>query len=201
MGFGQAQGAGSSGGGGTPDDNSVSTAKVQDAAVTLAKMADLAQDKFIGRTTASTGVPEVATITAAARTVLDDTTVGAMLTTLGVTAAAQTVLDDTTVVAMLATMSGVAGVASGYKIARGVASITGSGDVATGLSTVVAAVVSSQSNISAVNLGSSVTIGDQSGSPAAGSITIKVWKATSLNNVTMIAATNAMDYNWIAVGT
>ena len=53
------------------------------AAVTLAKMANLSQDQFIGRTTASTGVPETATITAAARTVLDDVSVGAMLTTLG----------------------------------------------------------------------------------------------------------------------
>lgn len=56
-------------------------------AVTLAKMADLAQDQFIGRITASTGVPETATITAAARTVLDDTTVSAMVDTLGGTAA------------------------------------------------------------------------------------------------------------------
>lgn len=53
------------------------------AAVTLAKMANLAQDQFIGRTTASTGVPETATITAAARTVLDDATVAAMVDTLG----------------------------------------------------------------------------------------------------------------------
>jgi hypothetical protein len=53
------------------------------AAVTLAKMANLAQDQFIGRVTASTGVPETATITAAARTVLDDSTVNDMLTTLG----------------------------------------------------------------------------------------------------------------------
>lgn len=59
------------------------TAGHVDASVTLAKMADLAQDQFIGRTTASTGVPQTATITAAARTVLDDTTVGAMLDTLG----------------------------------------------------------------------------------------------------------------------
>jgi hypothetical protein len=59
------------------------TAGIVDAAVTLAKMANLAQDQFIGRTTASTGVPQTATITAAARTVLDDTTVAAMVDTLG----------------------------------------------------------------------------------------------------------------------
>jgi hypothetical protein len=56
---------------------------IANSAVTLAKMANLAQDQFIGRTTASTGVPETATITAAARTVLDDATVGAMVDTLG----------------------------------------------------------------------------------------------------------------------
>lgn len=61
----------------------VDTADVNNAQITLAKMANLAQDQFIGRITASTGVPETATITAAARTVLDDATVGAMLTTMG----------------------------------------------------------------------------------------------------------------------
>jgi hypothetical protein len=61
----------------------VDTADINNAQVTLAKMADLAQDLFIGRTTASTGVPQTATITAAARTVLDDTTVAAMVDTLG----------------------------------------------------------------------------------------------------------------------
>ena len=60
-----------------------STAPVADGSITLAKLANLAQDQFIGRTTASTGVPETATITAAARTVLDDTTVSAMVDTLG----------------------------------------------------------------------------------------------------------------------
>lgn len=68
-------------------NNAVTTAKIADAQVTLAKMANLAQDQFIGRVTASTGVPETATITAAARTVLDDTTVSAMVDTLGGTAA------------------------------------------------------------------------------------------------------------------
>jgi len=67
-----------------------SAATVSDAAITLAKMANLAQDQFIGRTTASTGVPQTATITAAARTVLDDTTVSAMVDTLGGTAATGT---------------------------------------------------------------------------------------------------------------
>jgi hypothetical protein len=56
---------------------------IANSAVTLAKMANLAQDQFVGRTTASTGVPETATITAAARTVLDDATVGDMVNTLG----------------------------------------------------------------------------------------------------------------------
>lgn len=60
-----------------------SGADLTDASVTLAKMANLAQDQFIGRTTASTGVPQTATITSAARTVLDDTTVSAMVDTLG----------------------------------------------------------------------------------------------------------------------
>ena len=58
-------------------------ATIAGEAVTLAKMANLAQDQFIGRTTASTGVPETATITAAARTVLDDESVSDMRTTLG----------------------------------------------------------------------------------------------------------------------
>lgn len=58
-------------------------ARIADGAVTLAKLADLAQDQFIVRTTASTGPPQTATVTAAARTVLDDTTVGAMVDTLG----------------------------------------------------------------------------------------------------------------------
>lgn len=56
---------------------------IDPAAVTLAKMANLAQDQFIGRVTASTGVPETATVTAAARTVLDDASVSAMVDTLG----------------------------------------------------------------------------------------------------------------------
>lgn len=56
---------------------------IDNGVVTLAKMANLAQDQVIGRVSASTGVPETFTVTAAARTVLDDTTVAAMLATMG----------------------------------------------------------------------------------------------------------------------
>lgn len=66
------------------------TYTIDNGVVTLAKMANLAQDQVIGRTTASTGVPETFTVTAAARTVLDDTTTGAMLTTLSAAARSQT---------------------------------------------------------------------------------------------------------------
>src|SRR3990167_8182131 len=53
----------------------------------LAGMANLAQDLFIGRVTASTGVPETATITAFARTLVDYTTSNSFLTTLTATRA------------------------------------------------------------------------------------------------------------------
>ena len=59
------------------------TAGIVDAAVTLAKMANLAQDQFIGRVTASTGVPETATITAFGRSLIDDADADAARTTLG----------------------------------------------------------------------------------------------------------------------
>lgn len=52
-------------------------------AITLAKMANLAQDQVIIRTSASTGVPQTTTITAAARSVLDDVDVASMVNTLG----------------------------------------------------------------------------------------------------------------------
>lgn len=59
------------------------TTTIAAGAVTLAKMANLAQDQVIGRVSASTGVPETFTVTAPARTVLDDLSTDAMLNTLG----------------------------------------------------------------------------------------------------------------------
>lgn len=101
------------------------------AAVTLAKMANLAQDQFIGRTTASTGVPETATITAAARTVLDDTTVGAMLTTLGAASLAANTFTGAQTVQAAATqdaieLAGRAGGTSSYKVTHTPTTLTAS---------------------------------------------------------------------------
>lgn len=95
----------------------------------------------------------------------------------------------------------VSGVGS-YKIARGVATITGSGTVVTGLTTVVSITGTMQEDASLTN-GNSVTatIGDQSGAPAAGSVIIKVWKPTANNDTTPAASAAAVHVNWIAVGT
>jgi hypothetical protein len=51
--------------------------------VTLAKMANLATDRIIGRQTAGTGVPEAITCTAAGRNLIDDADASAQRTTLG----------------------------------------------------------------------------------------------------------------------
>jgi hypothetical protein len=96
----------------------------------------------------------------------------------------------------------VAGVAAGYKIARGVAAITGSGTVVTGLATVVAVIATPDSDPDGVALAAvSAQIGDQAGAPAAGSVILKAWKVTATGDATLIAATAAKNINWIAIGT
>ena len=94
------------------------------------------------------------------------------------------------------------GVAGSYKIARGVTAIgAASEDIVTGLTTVVAAVVSLVGDPSMTHMYSSVTIGDQSGAPAAGSIRVKSWKPTAAGDVSPIAATSAFaNVAWIAIG-
>ena len=99
----------------------------------------------------------------------------------------------------------VAGLANGYKIARGVASVTGTGTVVTGLATVVSIQATPQTDVDGVTLANvSATIGDQAGAPAAGSVILKAWKVTTggaAGNPTEIAATVACAINWLAVGT
>lgn len=93
------------------------------------------------------------------------------------------------------------GASGALRIARGVASVTGTATVATGLNTVVAVIATSQSDLDGVTIAAvSATVGNQSGSPAAGSVILKCWKATSNSNPTLIAATSAENVNWVAVG-
>lgn len=101
-----------------------------------------------------------------------------------------------------------AAVAAGQKVASGQVVITpgtaATATVVTGLATVAAVVAVLQSDPDGDNIAAvSATIGDQAGSPAAGSVIIKTWKFNGASDVTMVAATAATPYtvNWIAVGT
>lgn len=93
----------------------------------------------------------------------------------------------------------------GKKIARGVhTQVAASDTVATGLATVVAAVVSFQSSPTVKQLLCAADVGNQSGAPVAGSILIKTFKPTAVNDVTPAPATDFSEnlvIAWIAVGT
>ena len=95
------------------------------------------------------------------------------------------------------------GVAAGYKIARGVVTPTSaSHTLVTGLATVVAVIVSHQDTVSLTHMWSSATIGDQAGTPAAGSVIIASKKPTGTGDVTPIDSTTPWGaLNWIAIGT
>ena len=97
----------------------------------------------------------------------------------------------------------IAGVAAGYKTARGqLTTVTAADTVVTGLATVVAVVVSLESDPSDDPFLASAQIGDQAGSPAAGSIIVKTWKNTGGTDPTPLAATTfSKKVNWIAIGT
>lgn len=95
------------------------------------------------------------------------------------------------------------GVAGGYKIARGMHTTVDEDDtVVTGLATVVAALCQFQSAPSVTAMFVACDIGDQSGAPAAGSIFVKTYQPTAVNDVTPIAATAfSKAIAWIAIGT
>lgn len=99
----------------------------------------------------------------------------------------------------------VAGVAAGYKLARGVhTQVAASDTIVTGLATVVAALATFQSAPTIKQLSVTADIGNQTGAPAAGSILVKTFKPTAVNDVTPIPATDFTDnikFGWIAVGT
>ncbi len=97
----------------------------------------------------------------------------------------------------------VAGVAAGYKVARGQHTTVDADDtVATGLATVVSAVAVLEDDPVAGVTSVTCVIGDQAGAPAAGSIQIKSWKPTAAGDTAPTAATTfSKKVNWIAVGT
>jgi hypothetical protein len=99
--------------------------------------------------------------------------------------------------------SPVAGVAAGYKVARGqLTTVTAADTVVTGLATVVAVVACLDDNPGDNPMLVSATIGDQAGTPAAGSVIIKSWQNTTGTDPTPLAATTfGKKVNWIAVGT
>lgn len=109
----------------------------------------------------------------------------------------------TTAAATLALLGGTAGVATGYKIARGQqTTVTASDTVVTGLATVVAVIASLDSDPVDDPFMCSASIGDQAGAPAAGSILIKTWKNTGGTDPTPLAATTfSKKVNWVAIGT
>jgi hypothetical protein len=74
--------------------------------------------------------------------------------------------------------------------------------VVTGLQTVVSVVASLDSDPGDDPEWVTASIGDQAGSPAAGSILVKTWKNTGGTDPTPVAATTfGKKVNWIAVGT
>lgn len=96
------------------------------------------------------------------------------------------------------------GVAAGYRLDRGVhVQVAASDTVVTGLATVVAVVVSPKT-ITIKQEFFAASIGDQAGTPAAGSFLLLSFKPTASGDVTPIAATDFTDnigVNWIAIGT
>lgn len=92
--------------------------------------------------------------------------------------------------------------ATGYKIARGVHTTVAAADtVVTGLSTVVAVVACLSSDPTDDPEMVSATIGDQAGTPAAGSVIIKTWKNGATDPTPAAATTFTKLVNWIAIGT
>lgn len=97
----------------------------------------------------------------------------------------------------------VAGVAAGYKIARGEATLDGSNPtpVTTGLATVVAAIAVLKTAV-APGVGTTTITVDYGGGVTAGELDIHAWKPTSSSNPTLIASTDSSSVvSWIAIGT
>lgn len=94
--------------------------------------------------------------------------------------------------------AGVAGVAAGYKVARGETALDGSNPtpVATGLTTVIA-FVATLKGTAAPGLGTSVLTANISGA----TVNVYAWKPTGAGDTTLIASTGTESFYWVAIGT
>jgi len=87
-------------------------------------------------------------------------------------------------------------IGSGQFIASGAQSVTGSGDIPTGIGYVYQAMVTLQAEPS-LN-GHLVSV--LAGQPVGGSIQVKVWKPTGAADCTPIPATTPIQIYWLAIG-
>lgn len=91
---------------------------------------------------------------------------------------------------------------SAYRIARGVHTTVDANDtVVTGLNTVVSVVVAFKDPPVEAGKFVSADIGDQAGSPDAGSFLLKSHKDTDADAAIVDATTFSLEVNWIAIGT
>jgi hypothetical protein len=90
----------------------------------------------------------------------------------------------------------------GVKVVAGQqVTVTASDTIVTGLRKVLAVIVSLDDSQALALSDATATIGDQAGTPAAGAILLKTWKATSAADGTPLAATAfGAKVNWIAFG-
>ena len=95
------------------------------------------------------------------------------------------------------------GVAAGYKIARGtVTPVSASDTVVTSLATVVAVIVQFKGAPTVTHMFNAGDIGDQAGTPAAGSFLLKSYKPTATGDVTPTASSTPWSaVDWVAIGT
>ena len=91
----------------------------------------------------------------------------------------------------------------GFRIARGQATTASASDtIVTGLNTLVCVMATLDSDPTDNPEWVSASIGDQAGTPAAGSFLLKTWQNTGGTDPTPAAATTfSKKVNWIAIGT
>ena len=78
--------------------------------------------------------------------------------------------------------------------------VTASDTLDTGLARVSAVVATFETDVADANILVNASIGDQAGSPAAGSVYIKTWKTDGTDPTPVAASAFSKVVNWIAIG-